>query len=80
MRFFVLLCFALFLFVLHLDFYKKIGTVSEVAVSCRSIFIVVGGVFLLAIFQLYFGICLVINVASSVFNKAHLVDFQRCIV
>ncbi len=36
----------------------RVGTVSEVSVSCRSIFIVVGGVFLLAIFQLYFGICL----------------------
>jgi hypothetical protein len=76
-RFFVLLCFVLFLFVLHLDFYNFFGTVSEVAVSCRSIFIFVGGVFLLVNYILVY--VFVINVAGSVFNKARLVDFWRCI-
>lgn len=75
--FFVLLCFALFLFVLHLDFvlalFLKLQLVADLFSLSSAVF------FFWPSFNYTLVYVFVINVASSVFNKAPLVDFRRCI-
>lgn len=75
--FFVLLCFALFLFVLHLDFvlalFLKFQLVADLFSLSSAVF------FFWPSFNYALVYVFVINVAGSVFNKAPLVDFRRCI-